>query len=60
MTSNIDPRDFSLFLAKKHNVPVLFDLAGNISRFEFPNWELCALPDGRVLDAIPLETGVFA
>ena len=50
-------RLFALIEARKRGVMVFFSegAKGLHALCEFTDWELVAMPDGRILDAVPLE-----
>ena len=50
-------QDFASIHARKYGKEVFFsDTTGDTSFSEFEGWELVAVPDGRVLDALPLPS----
>lgn len=49
-------QDFATIQARKYGLRVFFsDSTGETAPEMFSGWELVALPDGRVTDAIPLD-----
>lgn len=49
-------QDFAVIQARKYGLRVfLSDSTGETAIESFEGWELVALPDGRVEDAIPLD-----
>ena len=55
MERNLLPYQFALKMARKHGKMCFFDWMGNVSPSLFPGWNRIALPDGRVVDAVPLD-----
>lgn len=49
-------QDFATIQARKYGLRVFFsDSTGETALEMFSGWELVALPDGRVMDAVPLD-----
>lgn len=49
-------RDFAVIRARKYGLRVFFsETTGDVALDAFEGWELVALPDGRVTDAVPLD-----
>ena len=49
-------QDFAKIQARKYGLRVfLSDFTGETALEAFEGWELVALPDGRVTDAVPLD-----
>ena len=50
-------QDFASIHSRKYGKEVFFsESTGEASFSEFDGWELVAVPDGRVLDALPLPS----
>ena len=50
-------QDFATIQARKYGLRVFFsDSTGETAIEAFEGWELVALPDGRVADAVPLDS----
>lgn len=50
-------QDFAVIQAKKYGLRVfLSDSTGETALEAFEGWELVALPDGRVMEAIPVDS----